>query len=174
MVTASCVAETMEFGEDLVEVDEAFADENFFAELVGVGGPAAVFGVDAADVGAEDVDRVDWIGLAVEDEVGGVEADAEVGHVHVADGARHGGGGFLAGLHEEVLAVALAVLGDGADGFDGFWIERVGGIFGNEAAVGLHLVDAELFGEVGHLAQGVDAGGAGFGRHAGRWWRGPG
>ena len=66
--------------EDLVEVDEAFADQDFFAELVGVGGPAAVFGVDGVDVGAEDVDRVDGIGLAVEDEVGGVEADAEVGH----------------------------------------------------------------------------------------------
>ena len=84
---------------------------------------------------------------------------------HVADHARHGGRGFLAGLHQEVLSIALAVLGHGADGFDRSGIERVGGIFGDEAAVGLHLRNAEQLGEVGDLAQGVDAGSAGFGRH---------
>ena len=59
----------------------------------------------------------------------------------------------------------LAVLGDGADGFDGAGIERVGGVFGNEAAVGLHLGNAEQLGEIGDLAQGIDAGGARFGRN---------
>ena len=141
------------------------ADQHFFAELAGIGRPAAVLGVDAAHVRAEDVDRVDRICLAVEDEVGGVEADGEVGHGHVANHARHGGRRLLAGFHQEVLPVALAVLGDGANGFDGAGIESVGGIFGNEAAVGLDLGYAEQLGEVGDLAQSVDASGAGCRRH---------
>ena len=88
-----------------MEVDEAGADEDLFAELVGIGRPAAILGVDGVDMRAEDGDGVDGIGLAVEDEVGGIEADAEVRHRHVADGARHGGGGLLAGFHEEALIV---------------------------------------------------------------------
>ena len=63
MADGSFVAETMELGEDRVEVDDAFSDKNFFAEFVGVGGPEAVFGVDVADVRTEDIDRVDRIGL---------------------------------------------------------------------------------------------------------------
>ena len=57
------------------------------------------------------------------------------------------------------------MLGDGADGFDGAGIERIGGIFRDEAAVGLHLGNAEQLGEIGNLAQGVDARGTGFGRN---------
>src|SRR5277367_6478258 len=83
----SGVAEVVEFGEDLFEVDQAFADEDFFAELHWIGGPLAVFGVDAADVRADDVDGVDWIGLAVEDEVGGVQTHTQVWLVRVFDGA---------------------------------------------------------------------------------------
>ena len=118
------VAETMKFGEDLAEVHQAFADKNLFAKFVGVGGPEAILGMNAAHMGTEDVDRVHRVGLAVEQEVGGVEADAKVGHGHIVDGARHGGGCLLAGFHEEVLAVGLAVFGHGADGFDGLRVER--------------------------------------------------
>ena len=63
------------------------------------------------------------------------------------------------------MTIALAVLGDGADGFDGLRIERVGRILGNETAMGLHLQDAHLLGEIRRLAQGVDARCAGLGRH---------
>jgi hypothetical protein len=55
------------------------------------------------------------------------------------------------------------VFGDGADGFDGLGIERVGWILGNKTAMGLHLQNAHLLGEIRHLAQGVDA------RCAGLW-----
>src|SRR3984957_11193786 len=155
----------MKFGEDLSEVDEAFADENLFAKFVGVGGPAAILGMDAAHMGTEDVDRIHRVGLAVEEEVGGIEADAEVGHGYIVYGAGHRGGCFLAGFHEEVLAVGLAMFGHGADGFDGLRVEGIAGVFWDEAAVGLYLGNADLLGEVGNLAEGVDARGAGFGGH---------
>ena len=134
----------MKLGEHLAEVDQPCADEHLFAEFVGVGRPAAVFGVDATDMRTEDVDRIDRIGFAVKQQVGGVEADAKVGHGHVADGARHGGRGLLAGLHQESLAVALAVLRDGADGFDGLRVERIARIFRNKTAMGLHLRECPL------------------------------
>ena len=57
------------------------------------------------------------------------------------------------------------MLGDGADGFDGLGVERVGRILGNKTAVGLHLENAHLFGEVRDLAQGIDARCAGLGGH---------
>ncbi len=89
----------------------------------------------------------------------------EVGHGYIVNGAGHGGWGLLAGFHEEVLAVGLAVFRHGADGFDGLRVERIAGVFRDEAAVGLHLGDADLLGEIGYLAEGVDARGAGFGWH---------
>jgi hypothetical protein len=140
--------------------------------FVGVGGPEAVFGMDAADMGTKDVDRLDRIGLAVKKQVGGVEADAEVGHGHVVDGAQHGGRCLLARLHQEVLAVALAVLGDGADGFDGLRVERIGRILGNKAAMGLHLgmptclAKSETWRRASMRAARVLGG-------TGRWWKGP-
>ena len=143
----------------------SLAHQNLFAQLAGVGWPEAVFGMDIADIGTEDVDCIDRIGLAVEDEVGHVEADAQVGHGDVADGAQHGDRRLLARFHQECLAIALAVLGNGADSFDGSRIERVSWILGNKTAMRLHLENANLLGKIGRLAQGIDAGGAGFGRH---------
>ena len=55
----------MKFGEDGAEVNHAFAHDYLFAQLVGVLRPEAIFGMDIADIGANDVDRSDWIGLAV-------------------------------------------------------------------------------------------------------------
>ena len=107
--------------------------------------------------GADDVDRVDWIGLAVEDQVGGVQSDGEVGKIYVANHPRHGGRRFLSGFHEEVLAVAVAVFGDCANGLDRLRIKRIGRILGNESAVGLHLADAKQFCKVGNLPQGINA-----------------
>ena len=49
------------------------------------------------------------------------------------------------------------MLGNGANGLHRSRILGIGGIFGNESAVGLHLGDAEQFGEVRGLAQRVDA-----------------
>jgi len=155
------VAQAMEFGEDLFEVDQPFADKDLFAEFAGVGGPAAVLGVDAADVRAEDIYGVDRVGLAIKDEIGGVEADREVGHSDIAKHAGHGGRGLLAGLHEEMLTIALADACDLPDRFDGLGIERVGRIFRNEAAVGLYLQDAKLLCKAGDLSEGIDARDAG-------------
>ena len=149
----------------LFEVHEAGADQDLFAELVGVGGPAAILRVNGMNMRTEDGNGVDGIGLAVKDEVGGVEPDAEVWHLHVADGARHGGRGFLASLHQEALVVLRAVLGDLADGGDGLFVKRIGGILRDEAAMRLHLVHAEELGEIGCLLECIDARGAGSARH---------
>src|SRR5208282_1480939 len=160
-----CIAEAMKLGEDGLEVHQPFADQHFFAELAWVGGPAAVFGMNAADMRAEDVDRVDRIGFAVKDQVGGIETDSEVRQVDIANHARHGRRRLLTGLHEEVLAVAATMLRDGANGLDRAWIFRVGWIFWNETAMCLHLADAEQLGEIGNLAKCIDASSACGGRN---------
>src|ERR1700744_774321 len=137
--------------EDLAEVDEAGADEDFFAELVRIGGPAAVFRVHGVDVRAEDGDGIHGIGFAVEDEVGGVEADAEVGLGNIAEGTRHGGRRLLAGPHEETLILLGAVLRTLLDGGNSFLVDRAAGILRDEAAVRLDLMLAEEFGEIRYL-----------------------
>ena len=159
------VAGAAQFGEDLVEVHQPFSDLNFFAQLVGVGGPQTVLGVHVADVRTQNIYGIHGIGFAVQNQVGGIETDAEVGHVDISDAARHGRGCLLAGFHEEILSIALALFGDGADVLDDFRVERLGRVFGNKAAVGLHLVDANKLGKSRNLAQGVDARGSGLRRH---------
>ena len=108
---------------------------------------------------------VDGIRFSVQDQIGGVETDAEVRLVDVFERARERGGSFLAGLHQEILAVGGAVLRDFADRENGFVVERVARIFGDEAAMRLHARDAEHFREVGSLLQRVDAGGTTLARH---------
>src|ERR1700744_1861640 len=79
------VAKSMKFREDLTKIDQALPNQNLLAELVRIGWPAAVFGMDAADVRAQDVDGIDWIGLAVEDEVRRIQTNGKVGHGDIAD-----------------------------------------------------------------------------------------
>ena len=96
------------------------------------------------DQRAEDVEGVHRIGLAVKDQVGGIEIHADVVQAHVVDGAEQRDGRFLARFAAEVLAVLPAVCGYGADGFDGFLIDRIVRILGDESAVGLDGRDAAL------------------------------
>lgn len=53
------------------------------------------------------------------------------------------------------------MVGEVADGEDGLFVEGVVRVFGDEAAMGLNLANADEFGEVGGLFEGFDAGGAG-------------
>jgi len=55
------------------EIHLAHADGHFLAQLPRVRRPEAVFGMNSLDVGREDLDSVDRIGLAVEDEVGKIK-----------------------------------------------------------------------------------------------------
>ena len=63
--------------------------------------------------------------------------------VHIANDSEHGCRGLLAGLHQKTLSVAGAVQRELADGGDGFFVERISRVLGDEAAVGLNFVDAE-------------------------------
>src|SRR5690606_33810738 len=109
---------------------------------------------------AEDVEGVDGVAATVEDEVGGVEVDAEVRQVDVFHGAEEGGGGFLAGLEPEAEAEVVAVAGDLVQGVDDAGVVRVVHVFGDEAGVGGDGGDAEFGGEVGTFLQGGEAFGA--------------
>src|SRR5271170_6939760 len=151
----------MEFGENMFEIDQAFTDKDLFPQLAGIGGPAAVLGVDTADVRPQDIDGVDWVGLAVKDEIGGVEADREVRHGDIAKHPRHGSRGLLTGLHQEVLTIALADAGHFVNGFNGLGIEWVGRIFRNETAVSLDLCNAKLLREIRDLSERIDSSRAG-------------
>src|ERR1035438_2518289 len=147
------------------KVDLALADGHFAPQLARAGGVESVLGVDSLHQRAENVEGVNRIGLAVKDEVGGVEVHADVVEAHVMDGAVERDGRFLAGFAAEVLAVAAAVVGHGADGLDGFLVDGIVRIFGDESAVGLDGWDAALFGEIRGLLDLRDARVAVFARH---------
>ena len=79
------------------------------------------------NVRAQDLDGVHRIGLAVEDEIGGVEVHSDIVQPDVANRPHQRDGRLLAGLAAEFLAVLPAVRGHRADGVDGF---LVGGSLG--------------------------------------------
>src|SRR5262249_1608239 len=151
--------------EDFGEVHQAFADEDLFTKLHRVGGPLAIFCVNAMNVRPEDIHGVDGIRFAIEDKVCGVETDAQIRQVHILDGTRDGGWRLLPGFHEEALAVCGAVFGYVLNGENSFVVKRVAWIFRNEAAMGLYLRNAEELGEVGRLLESIDASGAAVTRH---------
>src|ERR1035441_4763036 len=80
------VAVALQNAENSLEIDQAAANGRFLAQSARVGRPAAILGVDGAHVFTEDLGRIDGIGLAVENHVGGVEADAHVVEAAIADG----------------------------------------------------------------------------------------
>src|ERR1700677_3774629 len=65
----SAITELVQLCENHLEVDEPVSDKDLFSQLVGIRGPLAVLGVNAADVRSENVYRVDRIRLAIEDQV---------------------------------------------------------------------------------------------------------
>ena len=83
---------------------------------------------------------------------------------HVAKHPRHGGRRLLAGLHQEVLAVRLAVRGHGADGLHGAGVKRIGRVLRDKSAMRLHLRNAQQFGKIRCLAEGINPRGAHRGR----------
>ncbi len=155
----------MQAGKHLGEINLTLTDEHLLPQLVGVGGPPAVFRVRGLHVRAQNLERVDGIRFAVEDEVGRVQPHAKRRMVHILNHPQHGGGRLLAGLHEEALAVRAAVYGQFVNGGDRLRVERILRVFRNEAAVRLHKADAETRSEVGALLERVDARGASGARH---------
>src|ERR1035437_1369741 len=113
----------------------------------------------------ENIHSVYRIRFAVENEVSRIQSYGQIGQAYVANHTRHRCWGLLTGLHQEVLPIALAMLRHGANGLDRSWVKSIGWVFGNEAAVRLHLGDADEFGKVRHLAQRIDACGTRFWRY---------
>src|ERR1700751_4911928 len=155
----------MEFGEDGTEIDQSSSDKHLFTEFARVGRPAPVLCMDAANVWPKNIDGVDWVGLAVENQVGSIEADGEVRHVDVADHPRHRRRSLLSGFHQEVLTIPLAMCGNCADRLNRSGVERIGRILRNETAMRLNLRDSEDPGEIGDLTKCINARGAQGWRH---------
>src|SRR2546427_3382102 len=151
--------------DDPRKIHLAFADGHFFSQLSWVRRPETVLGVNSLDIRREDLDGVDRIGLAVEDEVGKIKVDALIVETDVQHRAHQRNGSFLPGLIAEVLRVAAAILHHFAHGCDRLFVYRVVGIFRNEPGVTLDRGNAARFGEVRALLHPRDARGARIARH---------
>ncbi|HMC58251.1 MAG TPA: hypothetical protein VKJ01_03570 [Candidatus Solibacter sp.] len=64
--------------ECMIKVDLALTNGHFGAEALRAGGVEPVLGMHALNVRRQNVHRIHWIGLAVQDQVGGVEVHAHV------------------------------------------------------------------------------------------------
>src|SRR5579862_739470 len=151
--------------EDAREIDFTFADGDFIAKVMRIGGPQAILGVDALDVRREEFNGVYRIGFAIEDEIGEIKIDALIFQADVVDGANQRNRGFLSGFVAEVLAITAAVFGDFAHGGDGFLVERIVGIFGDEPAMSLHGGNVAADSEIRRGFEVGDAGRAGVARN---------
>src|SRR5712691_12838684 len=100
------VVELLQARDDPRKIHLALADGYFLPQLPRVRRPEAVFGMNALDMGREDLHRVDRIGLAVEDEVGKIKVDALIVEADVLHRPLERDGCFLPGLIAEVLSVA--------------------------------------------------------------------
>src|SRR2546425_10574734 len=159
------VVELLQARDDPRKIHLAFADGHFFSQLSWVRRPETVLGMNSLDIGREDLDGVDRIGLAVEDEVGKIKVDALIVETDVLHRAYERDGRFLPGLIAEVLSVAPAIRHDVAQGRDRLFVYRVVGIFRNEPGVTLHRGNAACFGKVRGLLDPGDARGARVARH---------
>src|SRR2546425_7107690 len=154
------VVQLLQARDDPRKIHLAFADRHFLAQLPRVRRPETVFGMNSLDIGREDLDGVDRIRFAVEDEVGKIKVNALIVEADVLYRANERDGCFLPGLIAEVLRVAPAVLHHVAHRCDRLLVYRVVGIFWNEPGVTLHRGDAACFGKIRGLLHPSDARGA--------------
>jgi hypothetical protein len=142
------VADFPKLGDVAGHADTSLPQGFFGAELARAGGPFAVLDVDGADVALENFHGIDGVRGAVEDHIGGVEVDGEVGLGGVGKEVEEDFGGFLTGFEVEELAVAGAMVADAADhGLDGD-VVFVGLVVGDEADVTGEDGDADVAGKV--------------------------
>lgn len=140
-------------------------------ELLRIRGPEAVLGVHRLQVFAVNLERVDRMALATDDEVGRVEADALVVETDILNSPQQRYGCLLASVVEEGLPVLPAMAGHFADSVDDFTVERVIGVFRDKATVGLERRNAALSGEVGRLLERRHARRAKWARHQANGFR---
>ena len=113
--------------------------------------------MDSLHVRAKELNGIDGIGLAVENQVCEIEVDALIVQAHVLNRAHQRDRRLLAGLVPKILAVVLAVGGDLSHRRDRFLVNWIVWILGDESAVRLHRGDAALFGKVRRLFDMGDA-----------------
>ena len=118
-----------------------------------------------ADIGANGVQRVHGIGLAVQDQVGGVEVHAQIVTAHRLKAAQERHRRFLPRLKQQPLAVLLQVLRHGTDRVAQGLELRIIGILRDKAHVRNHVDQPQLMGEVRAIAQILHTHSAIFRRH---------
>ena len=122
-----------------------------------VGGIAAVLGVEAADIFSEDVQCINRICFSVEDHIGSVQVDGQIGAAGLFKAAQHGDRRFLSCLKQKVLAVFFQMLCHSADSGAEALKFRVVWILGDEAHMGGHIGDPQKVGKVGSVGEIPDA-----------------
>lgn len=149
-------AEIEEFRDEAIEVDEAISEAHLVSEIVGISGAAAILGMDALDIGTKDIEGIDGIAASVEEEVGGIEIDAEIVETRGLDVAQQGHRRLLPSLKPEANAELFAVATNVGERFDYAREKRIGHVFGQEATVRDKRGRAELCRKVGPLLELLD------------------
>ena len=102
-------AETVQSSDDPRKIDLPRADRHLLPELPAIRGVEPVLGVEVADVPAEHVERVERVGLAVEDQVGRIEIHGDVRQVQLFEERPQGVRRFLAGFGVQTINRVLVV-----------------------------------------------------------------
>lgn len=160
------VADFEEGAEVGLHIDLSFAEGHFAAPgdawLIAPGG---IFAMHAADVAADLAECGDGFTGTVEDHIGRIEVDEEVGRGHIFEKLEEGVGGFLSGFEVKGLFVAGDVFAEVAGDFDDLGVALRGGIVGDEAEVEGDDIAAEEASEIGDLFHFLEAGSARFFGH---------
>src|SRR6478672_7322089 len=105
----STIIQRLEPRDNPRKIHSPLTNRDFLAKVLRVCRPKSVLGMNPLHVRTKDLDGINRVGLAVENEIGEIEVDALIVEANVLDGANESDGSFLAGFIAEVLAVALAV-----------------------------------------------------------------
>ena len=146
------VSERMQLFKECAEIHPAVSKADLFTQIVAVGRIHAILGVEIADIGSENIECVYRIGFAVQDEIRGVEIDAEIVTVHRLKTAQESHGCFLPCLKKQMLSVFPAVQRDSAHSVAEALIFRVARILRNKPHMGDDVRNAERRGKVRAVA----------------------
>src|SRR3954447_9517787 len=105
--------------------------------------------MQAAHVSPEYVQRTHRFAFAVENQISSIQIDANVPGPGIVYGTNSGYRALLPGLHEECLAIALAIGGDFADRLNRLCVHRLIRVFRNKPAMGVSRGYPGSFRDVG-------------------------
>src|SRR5258708_38633371 len=110
------IADLLQQGDQHREVHLALTDRNLAAQLFWIRRVEPVLGMNAHDMGPEQLDCVRRISFPIQDQVSHVEIDANIVQADVVDRSNQSDGRLLARLAAECLAIVFTVLRHGSDG----------------------------------------------------------